>query len=192
MVAPSLGVSLKRNFQKQRDTSRRFPAASLGSKPGSFSASGSFPGPSSSSKPHLTCTLILTQPRKLLHRTYHTFSHFEFLLLPNVSFFLLFPPFSSFFLFLQQRSQAQTGQTNATAVHPQSPELLAGGQGAQPLRSQASNGEMENQTSNGCANWPRAGCFREEGVGLMVSLVLPRLGQCPSSKIDSGKIGKEP
>lgn len=91
MVAPSLGVSLKRNFQKQRDTSRRFPAASLGSKPGSFSASGSFPGPSSSSKPHLTCTLILTQPRKLLHRTYHTFSHFEFLLLPDVSFFLLFP-----------------------------------------------------------------------------------------------------
>lgn len=101
-------------------------------------------------------------------------------------------PFSSFFLFLQQRSQAQTGQTNATAVHPQSPELLAAGQGAQPLRSQASNGEMENQTSNGCANWPRAGCFREEGVGSMVSLVLPHLGQCPSSKIDSGKIRKEP
>lgn len=89
MVAPSLGVSLKRKIQKQRDTSQRFPAASLGSKPGSFSASGSFPGPSSSSKPHLTCTLILTQPRKLLHRTYDTLSHFA-------TRCLIFPPFSSF------------------------------------------------------------------------------------------------
>ncbi len=143
---------------------------SLGSKPGSFSASGSFPGPSNSSKPRLTCTLFLTQLRKLLQRTYHTLSHFEFLLLP--------------------RTQCLLGQPNATVVHPQSPELLAGGQGAQPRRVQwpkPSGETWRNGKPNGCANWPRAGCSLEEVVGLKVFLALPHLGQCPSTKIDSEK-----